>query len=1171
MPGRLLEGTSTPLQVMDASAINKRASGRVRRQPDHFATNAFSSSAKRKRDDSDNDDEERGMPEDYGSDENAEGDDDEQESDEEEMREKNRLVKKAKRTALKKSTQKQAKTNGVSLPTRPARRKAPRKAKAFALEDADSAGGLYAEVFAGSQSMADVAGQWLRRFDQEETPALAEIVTFIVRCTGCEGEVTEHDIEDPDSITNKLNDLRDEYQATNPTDYPLIVKGKAATTFKQGLVSFFDSLIKSMAVKGTLYDNPILVENVQMWVSTMSSAPNRSFRHTATVIAMTIVTALCEVGQENLAEAAKDQQQADKERKKARPNQGRIKQMEQNGKERTRLWETIDPMLKDWFDVVFVHRYRDIDPAIRRECVAALGEWIMTVPEVYYDGTHLRYLGWVLSDTAATTRAEVLKQLHRLYKDTDSNGMKNFTEKFRPRLVEIATTDAEPNIRISGIELLDVLRERGLLEPDDVDAVGRMVFDTDAKIRKTVATFFSEIVKDLYNSKIDELGGLEALEEVLPDAGNDNDVPRLEWLLYKSIAEMLSSYDSDDGLPAQMERNLADGRLALHLSASESRFMLATDALYDKLEEIGHWQDLAAYVLGDRTVSVKTTKQSTPSQLSKEASLDDTEVMVLLEVICASARRNLLSLAEQLKQPKSKLTVRQKEQLTNEQEEAARQLSALVPQLLEKFGDVPSTAAAVLRIESILSLPDLSALQQDATTYSTLLDDVRKQFMSHGADEVLAPASNAILHAKSYGDLQEMTEEKVTALWDDVISNLEELLDPTTVTVRGASQVEELAALSNNLLRIVRLAQVSDCTLPLENSAIAKHNDASGADYQGAIDYIVGLVLRAKPDDGLPDADEAVLEDQVAARAADAALFYLRWKLKSIITAVTSSSSNGVTLEELEALALRRDNFVKNIESALETRKPGEEISAALAGSVLDMFTNAAILRDVKPKPGMSDDYTVLVMDLSPELQNLVMRVFASCEKNYAKLGGKKLEDATTMQDDDALAEDPMSDPESDDEDEEESQTQASQQRREVKLRNALIAEQMLCAFAAKIIHATFAGVVDEDVVRNRLERNKIRLGANFKEVLAYLDLDAMRKKGKKKAKGKGKAARKAKPDPKSHAIVADDNVSDLVEDLDADDDDALRRRGLLDEELEPEEEQVVNGAGEEAESVLGD
>ena len=81
-----------------------------------------------------------------------------------------------------------------------------------------------------------------------------------------------------------------------------------------------------------------------------------------------------------------------------------------------------------------------------------------------------------------------------------------------------------------------------------------------------------------------------------------------------------------------------------------------------------------------------------------------------------------------------------------------------------------------------------------------------------------------------------------------------------------------------------------------------------------------------------------------------------------------------------------------------------------------------------------------------------------------------------------------------------------------------------------------------------------------------------MQKKGKKKAKGKGKAARKTKPDPKSNATVADDNMSDLVEDFDADDDDALRRRGLIEsEELEPEEEQVVNGAGEEAESVLGD
>ncbi|KAK3081521.1 cohesin complex subunit, partial [Teratosphaeriaceae sp. CCFEE 6253] len=69
-----------------------------------------------------------------------------------------------------------------------------------------------------------------------------------------------------------------------------------------------------------------------------------------------------------------------------------------------------------------------------------------------------------------------------------------------------------------------------------------MIFDSDPRVRKTVATFFAENINDLYTSKIDDLGGADSLEESLPEAIEDNyDAPRLEWLKYKSLAEMLGS------------------------------------------------------------------------------------------------------------------------------------------------------------------------------------------------------------------------------------------------------------------------------------------------------------------------------------------------------------------------------------------------------------------------------------------------------------------------------------------------------------------------------------------------------------------------------------------------------------------------------------------------------
>ncbi|KAK3100958.1 cohesin complex subunit, partial [Teratosphaeriaceae sp. CCFEE 6253] len=194
---------------------------------------------------------------------------------------------------------------------------APRKAKAVDGADAEAVGGLYAEIFASGTSLDDIVGDWLKRFDAHEYAALAEVINFVLRCAGCESEVDEHDTEDVDGVHTKLDDLRDEYQATNPTEYPLIAKGKGAAGFRQRMVGFFDSLIQASAIKGTLFENGIFMENVLTWLSTMSSAPNRSFRHTATLISLSIVTALCEVARENAKSAADSRSQAEKERSKS--------------------------------------------------------------------------------------------------------------------------------------------------------------------------------------------------------------------------------------------------------------------------------------------------------------------------------------------------------------------------------------------------------------------------------------------------------------------------------------------------------------------------------------------------------------------------------------------------------------------------------------------------------------------------------------------------------------------------------------------------------------------------------------------------------------------------------------------------------------------------------------
>lgn len=1164
--------SSSPI-VADAQSTVRRASGRVRKQPEAYTSSPFSGS-KRKRDGY----ADVGMPEDYASDEDVPSEEDEP-ADEEVMEQK-KQARKPKTTTSKKSAQSKPKTNGTALAIRSANAgtKKKRVTKKRKVSDAEDAGGLYAQVFASDDTLEQTAADWLESFEQHEANALADLVNFILRCAGCNTTVTEDDIGDPDNAPIRLADIQTEYQATEPTDFPLHRKGKAGVDFKDTVSGFLMVLMKSIAAKGVLYSNQMLIDNIECWFSPMSAAASRAFRHTATVASLSVMTALCEVAAERAGEVAATQRQAETEKKRGK-NQGRMKSLDQKASEISQVQEFVEAQIRDWFDAVFIHRYRDIDPVIRKDCASALGDWIMTLPHMFFDGQHLRYLGWVLSDSAAITRAEVINQLLRLYKDKNKiGGLKTFTERFRSRLVEIATSDAESSVRASGIELLNVLREHELLEPDDIDTVGRMIYDSDQRIRKAVATFFAENVKDSCSLKIDDLGGEENLAESLPEVGDDNyEAPRVEWLLYKSLAEMLVNYDTESGLPNQIQRNRGDGSLILHATSSESRFTLAADVLYDKIDEIQEWEGISGYLLFDHSSRpAKKRGKDALAQLKQQCILSEDEAFVLLEVVSSSVKHTLQELHDKSTSTKAKLTKKEKAQLSEEEEEAARHLASLLPRLLKKFGDVPNTAAAVLRMESVLDMPSLRSIHEDTTTYSTILDDVRKQFMSHGTDDVLGPASKAIQHAMSYTDLEDVAEEKINTLWEDVINNLEELLNTDTLTVRGASQAEELSGLSNNLLRITRLSQVSNCIPSMEDPKVASRNETTGEDYKGAVDYVIALIQRAVSVPGVSlDQAEADLEDEVAARAAEAAARYLQWKLTVIIQTVSDNPDTDISYDELEILAERRDAYIRNLHSVLQSRKPGEAISVTAANYILELHTSAAVLRTIRVKPNMRDDWSVLIMNLDRSYSKSIMKVFTAAETAFARLSGKKLEGAPNHADVDINAEpiddDPLSDSEDEDEDGAGEPTQA-QNRKETKQRNTVLAEQTLCILTRSLIYAVHAGIVDVDTTRTRLLRNKAKLGPNYKEMCNYLDLDLGKgKKGKARAKSKAKVngvAAKGKADPKSNAIVAEDEEEDDIED----DEEGLRRRGLTEDVAdEDEEHDEDNAAGAEVESVLGD
>ena len=657
-----------------------------------------------------------------------------------------------------------------------------------------------------------------------------------------------------------------------------------------------------MHKSGVLYEEIALIENIHLWIATMSSSTTRPFRHTATVIALTITSAMCAIANAEVTVAAQTLRQLEAEKKKKSANRARLADFQKKVTTGEQNKELLENQIKDFFDTVYVHRYRDIDPKIRTECVEALGNWIVTLESVFFDGTYLRYMGWMLSDTHSTMRHEVIKQLTKIMKTPNSaGGMRHFIERFRPRLVEMATRDSEPAVRACAVDLMDLIRQAGMLEPDDIDVIGKLIFDTEPKVRKAVVGFFAASINDLYEVKVEELGGEEALEDILNvEDEEDFDTPRAGWLRLKTLAEILTGYDSQD---QQEDPSQIDATEFLNVSGKVSRFTLAAEALYDKVPELREWQMLAGYLLFDH--SAKSKGSETERALKVAFRPTENEEVIMLEILNAVVKLSLThgDDADRSKKKSAKLDMLGAKQAT------ARRLAALIPRLLKKYGADPDTAKIVLRLEQVLNLGVFEELRQDSTAYAKLLDEISAQFNSHADKGVLSEASAALLHARSFEELEEVTESKIQALWEDITNTLRKLNKAGEISVRGSLRNKALRDLSHNLARLEELSSISNSVEPLEAD--------SGKNDRQPIDILLDVVARGVFETPT-DEDVDVLEDQVALSAIRSSMFYFMWKIRAFIESV--SSGDEITDLEIDQLKERQDIFTTNLVAAFSSR-----------------------------------------------------------------------------------------------------------------------------------------------------------------------------------------------------------------------------------------------------------
>ncbi|KAJ5654291.1 hypothetical protein N7490_001294 [Penicillium lividum] len=1168
--------SSTPAQ-------DRRKSGRVSRRPDIFSQSTHSSeingSGKRKRGDVQGAEDDENLSSESESDDAIDDDTDEEE-------------RKAKQRAARRSAPKKKKTshaskkpkvasNGVGrqLAFRPAlngKLPASRTRKQPKVRPSLAAGehGIYAEVFGKSNNADTVAAQFLNLYQHDNGAAIRDLINFVLRCTGADLEISTEEVEDVDHAPNRIKDLQALYQAEGFTDYPLISRAKKYGAFQPVLEEFTVALIHTFHHSSLLYTDESLMENIQIWLSSMSTAGCRPFRHTATVISLAIMNALCDIAREVTTTLSTSRKQVESEKKKKSVNKGRVEAIQKAISEGEAKAQQLDELLQDGFDTVFVHRYRDIDGNIRAECIAAMGGWIRTYREYFFEGQYLRYIGWTLADVTPTTRLIALSQLIPLYENKDNIGvLHSFTERFRQRIVEIAVQDTDITVRIAAVQLLIHLRDGGLLEPDDIDSVGRLVFDVDPRIRKTAGQFFVFNVQDSVESITEEVE--EELKEMFPDDEEDDyESPKRSWIKFKCLVDLFQTYDAQEGEKSEVP---ITSRVVLSGAPADSRFVLATEAIYPHMEELSQWQSLAGYLLYDHSqIADDPSEDDTTGVVRNLYKMQEGLESILLEVLCAAVKLRVLEIAKSDIDKRGRKVKALTAKIPELQEEISHNLAQIIPQLLSKFGSSPEAASAVLRLEHLVDLDTIQDLQKDATAYSSLLTDINRQFLTHSDQDVLAEASVALLHAKSSEEMRDAVEGKVQELWDDLVDTLGALSRKKDVRNNSSIPDPTLTELTNTVTRISNLAGITDSTAILE-TVPTSHSKSKKDHLEAPFNTLIHLTLRGvrEQDD---DEDIARTEIELVTRSIKTLLFYFMWKVQALSSALTEGNASFNT-SYFEALTKSRETFASSLLQVIENRPGLDDVRFMATTTYLDLQTLFSTLRNIGQGIGNDEDVIFqtqgLVHETSPEAQALITKVHAIAERTFAKKSGKNLE----------LAED--DEPESDDEpeDDEEGDESEDETVANERLRASIIAEQRLCELTGKIVLAIIGRVVDASgskrgTWKKRLLRNKNSLGPNYREVLSYLEerkpRSAPRSKGKQPAKT---AAEGQTPggtggkDFKSTERV-DDEDSDHADPAEEDDEEDLRARELVEEDidLENDEEELNNGTSEpDEDEVMSD
>ena len=284
----------------------------------------------------------------------------------------------------------------------------------------------------------------------------------------------------------------------------------------------------------------------------------------------------------------------------------------------------------------------------------AMGFWFKKYPGHFLDGAYLRYVGWVLSDAQTQVRLEAVRALALAYEQTAFIGaaaLQHFTERFKPRLVEMAVGDIELSVRVAVVQVLQTIDGHGLLEDEQRQKLCLLVFDEEARVRRAVSGF----VKGVWEETVEErLVGRKASDSDKHRAG----IKALGMLLVswgRALDRTDGEGDDDDSMDlgeGSSKRVRAKEVATLVGNNPKGRTALVVEALWDEVEPVRDWETLLDVLLLDHSAADEGSRpRSKGKQAASDESVDEAyrleevEEAVLLEMFVATLRKALADAA----------------------------------------------------------------------------------------------------------------------------------------------------------------------------------------------------------------------------------------------------------------------------------------------------------------------------------------------------------------------------------------------------------------------------------------------------------------------------------------------------------------------------------------------